>query len=123
MVKAGKPKKPAKPPKVGELQDELTRELKHLRAIVHEVGENFVLRREGEVEAVIANLSGVPPCKLRAVAGDLLRDLHNLRLKPEKGRLKDLKELDQLIGALAERVMTAQDCGKTPRKKSEAKKP
>ena len=120
MVKPGKTKKPARN---GELQDELTRELKHLRAVVREVGENFILRREGEVEAVIANLSGVPPCKLRAVANELLRNLHNLKLKPEKGRLKYLKELDQLIGALAGQVMTAQDCGKTTRKKSDVKKP
>jgi len=120
MVKPGKPKKPTKN---GELQDELTRELKHLRAVVREVGENFILRREGEIEAVIVNLAGVPPGKLRAVANDLLRGLHNLKLKPEKGRLKDLKELDRLIGALAERVMTGQECGKSPRRKSEAKKP
>lgn len=120
MIKPGKPKKPTKN---GELQDELIRELKHLRVVTREVGENFILRREGEVEAVIANLSGVPPGKLRAVASDLLRDLHSLKLKPEKGRFKDLKELDQLIGTLTERVMTAQECGKTPRKKSSEKKP
>jgi hypothetical protein len=120
MVKPGKPKKPAKN---GELQDELIRELKHLRAVVREIGENFILRREGEIEAVIANLAGVPPGKLRAVANDLLGDLHNLKLKPEKGRLKDLKALDHLIGALTERVMTAQDSGKITRKQSAVKKP
>jgi len=120
MVKPGKPKKPTKN---GELRDELIRELKHLRVVTREVGENFILRREGEVEALIANLASVPPGKLRTVASDLLRDPHNLKLKPDKGRLKDLKELDQLIGALAERVMTAQDCGKTTRKKSDVKKP
>ena len=120
MVKSGKPKKLTKN---GELQDELIRELKHLRVVAREVGENFILRREGEVEAVIANLAGVPPTKLRAVANDLIRSLHNLKLKPEKGRLKDLKELDQLIGALVERIMTAQDSGRMTRKKSAVKKP
>jgi hypothetical protein len=116
MVKPVKPKKPAKTTKNGELQDELTRELKHLRVVAREIGENFILRREGEVEAVIANLSGVPPRKLRTVASDLLRDLHNLKLKPEKGRLKDLKELDRLIEELTNRVMTAQDSGKNSNK-------
>jgi len=120
MVKPGKPKKPTKN---GELQDELTRELRHLRVIGREVSENFILRREGEIEAVIANLCGVPPGKMRAVANDLLRGLHNLKLKPEKGRLKDLKELDQLIGAMVERIMTAQDSGRMTRKKSAVKKP
>jgi hypothetical protein len=120
MVKAGKPKHPAKN---GELQEELLREFKHLRVVVHEVGENYVLRREGEIESLIANLSGIPPGRLRTVAADLLRELHSLKLKPEKGRLKDLKELDRLIGTLAERIMTAQDSGKTPRKKSAVKKP
>jgi hypothetical protein len=120
MVKPGKSKKPTKN---GELQDELARDLKHLRTVVREIGENFILRREGEVEALIANLASVPPGKLRTVASDLLGGLHNLKLKPEKGRLKDLKELDQLIGAMAERVMTAQYCGKTTRKNSDVKKP
>ncbi len=86
MVKTGKPKNPGKNV---ELQAELTRELKHLRAVVREVGEACILRREGEVEALIDNLSGIPSGKLRAVANNLLHDLHSLRLKPEKGRLKD----------------------------------
>jgi hypothetical protein len=120
MVKAGKPKKSAKS---CELLEELGRELKHLRGVVREVGENFILRREGEIEAVIASLSGVPASKLSAVASDLLRQLHNLKLKSEKGRLKDLKELDRLVAALADRVMTTQDASKTTRKKSDAKKP
>lgn len=120
MVKANKPKKPAKN---GELQEELTRELKHLRTVVREVGESFILRREGEVESLIANLAGVPPGKLRTAANDLLRELHNLKLKPGKGRLKDLKEIDRLIAVLADRIMTAQDGGKSPRKKSDVKKP
>lgn len=120
MVRSGKSVKPARN---GELQEELTRGLKHLRAVVHEVGDNYILRREGEIEALIANLSSVPPGRLRTVANDLLRDLHGLKLKPEKGRLKDLKALDRLIGALAERIMQAQDSGKAPRKKSTVKKP
>ena len=113
MVKAGKPKKPTKN---GELLGDLTRELKHLRLVTREVGENFILRREGEVEALIASLSSVPTGKLRTVANELLRDLHNLKLKPEKGRLKDLKELDRLIEELTNRVMTAQDSGKNSNK-------
>lgn len=120
MVKPVKAKKPAKN---GELQAELSRELKHLRVVVREVGENFILRREGEVENLIASLSAVPAAKLRTVASDLLRNLHNLKLKPEKGRLKDLKELDRLIGALTDRVLMAQDSGKTPRKKRDEKTP
>lgn len=96
----------------GEVREELARELRHLRALMREVGENFILRREGEIETVVSNLDAVPPGKLRAVAPNLLHDIRNLKVKPAKGRLKDLKGLNELIEELADRVINAQERGK-----------
>ncbi len=91
------------------IKEELSRELRHLRALVREVGESFILRREGEIEALIDQLATVPPAMLRSEAAEWLRELHSLKLKPAKGRTKDLKGLDTLIEELAERVVSAQE--------------
>ena len=99
------------------VREELVRELKHLRATVRDVGENFILRREGEIETIIGLLTTIPPAPLKTEAPDWLHEIRELKLKPAKGRLKDLKELDVLIEELADRVMTAQD-GKKPRQKA-----
>jgi hypothetical protein len=93
----------------GAAQEELGRELRHLRGLVREAGESFILRREGEIEAIIGHLSAVPPSVLRAQAPEWLRKIHSLRLKPAKGRLKDLKGIDALVEELAERVISAQE--------------
>ena len=107
-------KEPTKTKRIsnGEVQEELARELRLLRGLVREVGENFILRREGEIEAIISNLAAVPPGRLRAVAPGLLHEIRGVGLKPAKGRLKDLKGLNDLIEEVADRVMTAQERGK-----------
>ena len=92
----------------GAVREELVQELKHLRGVVREIGEQFILRREGEIETIISNLAAVPAGKLRAVAPGLLHELRSLRLKPAKGRMKDLKGLEGLIEELADRVLNAQ---------------
>lgn len=96
----------------GAAREELVRELKHLREVVRDVGESFILRREGEIETIISHLAAVPAGKLRSEIPGWLREIHGLRTKPDKGRLKDLKGIDRLIEDLAEQVVSAQDRGK-----------
>jgi hypothetical protein len=95
-----------------ETREELIREFKHLRVLVREIGENFILRQEGEIETAISNLEGLSPAKLRAVAPALIQELRLLKVKPAKGRFKDLKELNRLFEELTNRVISAQDRGK-----------
>ena len=103
-------KKKTKNPVRGEaVLEDLVREMKHLRATVREVGESFILRREGEIETIIGLLATVPAAPLKKETPDWLHEIRALKLKPAKGRLKDLKELDVLIEELADRVMNAQD--------------
>ncbi len=102
-------KKKTKSPLISEaVREELVRELKHLRGVVREVGESFILRREGEIETIIGHLAAIPAAPLKAEAPDWLHDIRELKLKPAKGRLKDLKEIDELIEELADQVMSAQ---------------
>jgi hypothetical protein len=93
----------------GAAHDELVRELKHLREVVREVGERFILRREGEIETILSHLDSVPSGILRGEAPEWLDELHGLKVRPAKGRLKDLKGIDELIEKLAEQVVSAQD--------------
>jgi hypothetical protein len=93
----------------GAVREELVQELRHLRGLVRETGEQFILRREGEIETIISNLATVPAAKLRRETPGLLHEIRSLKLKPAKGRMKDLKGLESLIEELADRVISAQD--------------
>jgi hypothetical protein len=93
----------------GEVLDELAAELKQLRGVVREAGERFVLRREGEIETLISHLAAIPATKLRSEAPGWLLEIRSLRLKPAKGRLKDLKGFDRLIEGLMDRIISPQE--------------
>ncbi len=101
---------------VRELQDEFLRELKLLRTQAREVCENFMLRREGNIETIISSIPLVNRKKLKELLPSWLREIHHLKLKPHKGRLKDLKEIDRIIANLQDIVIDAS--GKASRHKS-----
>ena len=103
------------------LQDDFIRELKLLRTLLHEVCDNFTLRREGNIETIISCLATVPRKKLRVMLPEWLRDIGTLKLKPQKGRLKDLKEIDRIIAGLQEKVIDTQE--KKGQKTRKRKKP
>ncbi len=103
------------------LQDDFIRELKLLRTLLHEVCDNFTLRREGNIETIISCLATVPRKKLRVMLPEWLRDIGTLKLKPQKGRLKDLKEIDRIIAGLQEKIMDTQE--KKGQKTRKRKKP
>ena len=90
-----------------ELHHEISSELKLLRALVRETAEGFILRKEGEIETLLAYQRSLSPAKLRAVATPWLRELRNLKLKPAKGKLNDLKKIDALLVELLNQVIEA----------------
>jgi hypothetical protein len=102
-------KKPNGPSRSDAVGKELMRELKHLRVLVRDAGESFILRREGEIETIISHLAAVPRSPLKSESPGWLQEIRELKLKPAKGRLKDLKEIDALIEKLTDQVMSAQD--------------
>lgn len=91
--------------KGAELHDELIRELKLLRSQAREVCENFMLRREGHIETIISTLPLVARKRLKELLPSWLHEIHGLKLKPHRGRLKDLKEIDRIVSALQETVV------------------
>ena len=101
------------------LQDDFVRALKLLRTLAHEVCDNFTLRREGNIETIISCLATLPRKKLRERLPEWLREIRSLKLKPQKGRLKDLKEIDRIIAGLQEKVIDTQEKkGQKTRKRS-----
>ena len=90
------------------LTEELVCELKLLRTLVREVGESFILRSEGEIEAVLSHIESLPRRSVRREAPQMLRDLHRLNLKPRKGRFKDLKEIHRLVEEFMETLVELQ---------------
>ncbi len=96
-----KQKAPASKP-METIMTELTGELKMLRALVREVGEQFILRREGEIETILGDIATLPARKIREHGPKLLGRVRKLRVKPHKGRVRDLKEIDGLIKDLGE---------------------
>ena len=120
MVKKSEGQKKSKH-KVDGPQEEFVRELKLLRSLAHEVCDNFTLRREGNIETIISCLATVPRKKLREMLPEWLRDIRSLKLKPQKGRLKDLKEIDRVITGLQEKVLDTQEKkGQKTRKRSKS---
>jgi len=97
-----------------DLQAELTTELRQLRRLVRDVGESFIMRREGEIETLIEYLTTLPAGKVKTEAPVLLRMVRHLKVKPAKGRLKDVKDMDRLIGELMDALIEAQEKGKSP---------
>jgi hypothetical protein len=91
------------------LHDDLFRELKLLRILARDTAENFILRREGNIETILACLVTLPQKKIREKVPEWLREIRSLKLKPQKGRLKDIKAIDQLIGDLKSKILDTQE--------------
>lgn len=90
-----------------ELVNELVNELKVLRITIREIAEGFILRKEGEIETFLDYLLKMPPDRLKAFARPWMREARALKLKPAKGRIKDLKKIDNLLNDLLNYVIEA----------------
>lgn len=81
-------------------------ELDALRADFRAAMETYAARIEGEIAQIQSVVDGqvskkkIPAAKLRDLR-DMLTMLHKFSIKPEKGRRKDLKRIDTLVGDLA----------------------
>lgn len=97
------------------LQHELANELKALRTAVRETAEGFILRKEGEIETLLDYLLKMPPAKFKAVARPWLRGAQSLKLKPAKGRIKDIKKIDHLLQDLLDGLIENNDPEQKPK--------
>lgn len=87
-------------------EEELILELRHLRIAIREAAENFALRREGEIESLIGHLQGLPAAARKNLVAAWQQEIRHVKLKPEKGRMKDLKGVDSLLERLADGVIS-----------------
>lgn len=84
--------------------------LGHLRGAFRESAEAYAARIEGDLSSVLkaVRLAGGPGAKLSERARRDLRDMQvllgDLRLKPAKGRRKDLRRVEELVAELLLRV-------------------
>jgi len=99
---------------VDPVTEELMRELKHMRVVLREAGEAFILRREGEVETLLGHLEALPAGRRKKEAPCWLQVLKSLKLKPEKGRMKDLRSIAALIEVVTEGVVSCQERERRP---------
>lgn len=88
---------------VGKAIEALESELTRLRAVVHEIGEACVTNLEAEIIQIAGGVEEVRE-DLRDDGGitRMLEEIQALKVKPEKGRMKDLKKVDELIDRLEE---------------------
>lgn len=88
----------ARKPSRKAAKDMLVLELRQLRAMFSEIAERCVANTEGEIAAVIEAVEGKPPPVARVER--MLKILHDLSVKPRKGRRKDLARIGRAAAAL-----------------------
>jgi hypothetical protein len=76
----------------------LVLELRRLRAMFTEIAERYVADTEGEIAAVIEAVDGKPLPAVRVER--MLKVLHDLSVKPRKGRRKDLARIGRAAASL-----------------------
>jgi len=87
-----------------EMLTEMVAEFRHLRNIIREVGEALIIRKESQVEALVEMLETLSASELRALSPEWLRQIKQLKVKPAKGRMKDLKQIVHLMEEFQEKA-------------------
>jgi len=88
----------ARKPSRKAAKDMLVLELRQLRAMFSEIAERYVANTEGEIAAVVEAVEGKPPPVARVER--MLKILHDLSVKPRKGRRKDLARIGRAAASL-----------------------
>ncbi len=86
-------------------------ELLKLRPVLREIGTTLLDRLEGELAGLALSLDGgeglageTPTLPRPIVLSKMLADIQTLKVKPGKGRVKDLRRLEALLEILSARI-------------------
>lgn len=74
-------------------------ELKRLRSLLEEITSAYLIKRQAQIESFVSAISENESAKegrLKDIRS-MQRGLRNLKVKPEKGRYKDIKRAEALI--------------------------
>ena len=85
-----------------KLQRELIAALGVLRQLTREVGGNYLAGLQAEVTTIERAVREIPEGKRKAQLRTMLKAINELNVKPQKGRRRDLKELDRRISKLTD---------------------
>jgi hypothetical protein len=105
-----KPSKRTKSPTRPELAQQVARELAKLRPVLRNIGTALLDRLDGELAGLERSLNGEgvtgerPVLPHTPVLSAMLADIQTLKLKPKKGRLKDLGRIEVLLESLNGRI-------------------
>ncbi len=105
----GKAKRSRKPARQ-EMGRRAAQELLKLRPVLKEVGTALLDRLDGELAGLVLSLDGrgvsgeAPPLPRAPVLVAMLADIDGLKVKPRKGRVKDLRRIEVLLESLSARI-------------------
>jgi hypothetical protein len=114
--KAGKPAEKSKAGKAAKtgrkaeakdpaLQSNLAVEAHHIRMMLREISQRFVNDLESEVVRIIELIGEIPGgARKRAEMQKIIQNMRNLKVKPNKGRMRDLREIRDLIQQTNQRL-------------------
>ena len=88
----------ARKPSRKAAKDMLVLELRQLRAMFSEIAERYVANTEGEIAAVVEAVEGksLPAARVKR----MLTVLHDLSVKPRRGRRRDLARIGKAAASL-----------------------
>lgn len=75
-------------------------ELSRLRTLFKEVVEAYATKIEAEIAQVCEEVREQAPQSRKEALQSMLASLRQLKVKPEKGRLRDLKRIHELVRAV-----------------------
>ena len=107
---AAKKRKSVKKPSRQALSRQASQEMAKLRPILKDIGSALVDRLDGELAGLARSLGGEdlhgerPVLPQPPVLIAMLADIKALKVKPKKGRVKDLGRIETLLESLSARI-------------------
>ncbi len=104
-----KPKRSKKPTRQ-ELAQQVSQELVKLRPILKDIGTALLDRLDGELAVLSRGLASergsddLPSVPRAPILSGMLADIQALKVKPKKGRVKDLGRIEVLLESLSRRM-------------------
>ena len=93
-----------------ELRQEVAQELLRLRSLLKDLGTNCLDRVDGELAGLALSLAGEslpgdpPVLPNPSVLKSMLADIRTLKVKPKKGRAKDVRRIEALLESLNDQM-------------------